>query len=232
MSIVKKFEEFSPSLPLIHRWIPSGSPDEDAAKRALLLLVHGRGGRLSLMEFLSKRGKLSSFDILLIQAPHSDFVPEMKVPGFSWYYFKSPGEADTQSLNESRDKIRSLLQSLENFGYRRDRIFWMGFSQGGVMGVDTALRADRPLGGVVCASGFVLNPQNYPKSLGSGASDTPIFVSLGSRDEIVPPGPAEEGFSYLKTLGVPVKIRHYDRPHSFHLNSEVPEIEDWLIEKL
>jgi len=191
--------------------------------KGLLLLAHGRGGRLPLMDFMAKRGQLGIFDILSIEAPHADFVPEMKVPGFSWYVLP-----DKKGLEESRKRIHDLLEEIEAAGYARKKIFWLGFSQGAVMGLDTALRADRPIGGVVGSSGFCLHPQEYPDAFGSAAKDTPILVTTGARDSIVPPEPARKDFLALKNLGVAIEIRDYDKIHSFDLKREIPDIEAWL----
>ncbi len=193
----------------------------------MLLLVHGRGGRLPLMEFLAKRGALKEFDILLIEAPHADFVPEMKIPGFSWYIGPSQ-----EGLDESRRRLNKLIDEICSAGYDSKKIFWCGFSQGCVMGLDIALRSDRVLGGVVGVSGFILRLEEYPTSFGGGAKETPILVTAGQRDEIVPAGAATEQFKKLQSLGVQVEIRSYDKPHSFDLKREIPEIELWLREKI
>lgn len=191
--------------------------------RAILLLVHGRGGRLLLFDFMVKRGRLKIFDILSLEAPHPDFVPEMKVPGFSWFVLP-----EKKGLEESRMKLSQLLEELEAAGYARDKIFWLGFSQGAVMGLDTALRSDYSLGGVVGVSGFCLQPDEYPKAFGAAAKKTPLLLTTGTRDLIVPGEPAQKDFLRLKDMGVNLEIREYDKPHSFDLKREVPEIEDWL----
>ncbi len=207
--------------------------DSGSNKSQVLILEHGRGGRLPLMEFFAKRSALSAgekkFDFLIIEAPHPEFVPEMKVPGFSWFDIKSK---DLKGLQESRSKLRALLQELEAYGYRRDKIFWIGFSQGCVMGLDLVLRAEEPIGGLVGVSGFCLRPEAYPAEFGKAAKETPILLTAGTRDEIVPPGPAIAGFQHLEKLGVRLEIREYNKPHSFDLKKEIPEIESWLLEKI
>jgi phospholipase/carboxylesterase len=207
---------------LQHRFIAGSEPG-----RQVLLLVHGRGGRLPLMEFMAKRGQLGVFDILLIEAPHADFVLEMKVPGFSWYL-----EPNQKGIEESRAKLRALIHELIAAGYSSEKIFWMGFSQGCVIGLDLALRLEVPLGGVVGVSGFVTRIKDFPAQLGPSAKQTPILVTLGTRDAIVPPGPAREHFEALQTMGVKLEMREFDKIHAFDLKREVPQIEAWLRERL
>lgn len=194
-----------------------------SSSKNLLILVHGRGGRAELMRWMSKRLSLEETDFVLLQAPHPEFVPEMKTPGFSWFYWP-----DGKKIDESRSAIRNFLSELFEAGYRPENCFWLGFSQGGVMGIDTALRAPFVLGGVICVSGFAWQVEEYPKAFSPLARQQRIICTHGKRDEIVPFDRAKRSYDDLIQKGVSIEFREYSKPHSFELKTEIPELEKSL----
>ncbi|PIR23241.1 MAG: hypothetical protein COV44_03810 [Deltaproteobacteria bacterium CG11_big_fil_rev_8_21_14_0_20_45_16] len=192
--------------------------------KSVLLLVHGRGGRMKLMGWLAKRFKIESLDYILLEAPIPDDVPEMKEPGFSWYLMP-----DHKGLKESREKIRHFINELVAAGYSADRIYWLGFSQGGVMGIDTGLRSPHKLGGIICVSGFCVRVEDYPDQFGMYAKKQRFLATHGMRDEILSLEKAKKSYDRLKELGINLELKILSKPHSFDLKNEVPDLEQQLI---
>jgi phospholipase/carboxylesterase len=205
------------------KFFPSGSRGDQPA---ILLGVHGRGGKRELMEWVPKRFSISGLDFLSLQAPFAEDVPEMKSPGFSWYLRQESGEL--QGLEESRSKIGQLIEELVSYGYARNRIYWIGFSQGGVMGLDLSLRHSKALGGVMNISGFCLQLESYPEAFGAGLPMQKIICTHGERDPIVDYQKAKAGYEKLQSLGAPLLFKEFSKPHSFDLKNEIP----FLIESL
>jgi predicted esterase len=203
-----------------HKFIP---PQESPITH-LLVLVHGRTGNLRLLEWYSKRFKIPGLGFLTIQAPYLDQRPEQKEPAYSWYLEKYEG------LEDSRTKLIHFMDELRDQGMPYEKIFWLGFSQGSAMGLDLALRGPQKYGGFFCISGFCLQADEYPQKFGPYAKKQQIFVSHGTRDEIIPVERAQVSYDKIKELGVPFEWRIYDKPHSFHLQKEVPEIEQQLMD--
>jgi len=185
-------------------------------------LAHGRGGKWSLMEWIAKRFEIENLDYLLIQAPFEEDVPEMKSPGYSWYLMP-----EYQGLSETRKALADLVNELSKT-YSFNKIFWLGFSQGGVMGIDTCLRSASVLGGVICVSGFVLKIEEYPENLSPTFKDQRILMTHGERDPIVSFDRVKKNVESLRSFGVQVNFREYNKPHSFDLKAEVPELQDQL----
>lgn len=208
---------------LVHKFIKNAD-----SRQYLLVLVHGRGGRWELMEWFAKRAAhIESLDFLCVQAPHPEFVPEMKVPGFSWYI----GESQ-QGLEESRQRLKQLVDELRLAGYVPEKTFWLGFSQGGVISLDLALRSDQKIGAAICVSGFCLAHQEYPAAFGTAALSQTLLATHGLRDEIVPFEKAKESYEWLMKCGAALEFRQYNKPHSFDLKEEIPfllgRIEHWV----
>jgi len=208
---------------IIHQFFETPHGGALPGGKAILLCVHGRGGKKELMEWLPKRFKVPGLDFMSLQAPHPENVPQMKAPGFSWYYKEA-----SKGLDESREKISSLVEELFRAGYAYDKIFWIGFSQGGVMGLDYALRTNRVLGGLICVSGFVLHVEEYPEAFGSAAKNQRLIATHGRRDEIVDFDKATATYDKIVQAGVPLQFREFSKGHSFDLKEEIP----FLIESL
>ncbi len=198
-------------------------PAQKGSGQSILILAHGRGGRWPLMQWFAKRAAgIAGLDFLCVQAPHEDFVPAMKVPGFSWYI-----GGNFEGLHQSREKLSRLISELAKT-YASEKIFWLGFSQGGAMGVDLALRASLILGGVICVSGFCLSAEDYPTDFGRAALQQKILATHGTRDEIVDYQKAKESFEKIQKLGVRIDFQSYSKSHSFDLKSEIP----FLLERI
>lgn len=202
---------------------PHGSAASTA--RSVLLCVHGRGGKKELMEWIPKRFEIEGLDFLSVQAPFPEDVKEMKSPGFSWYLRE--GES-YKGLEESRQLLQTLVKDLKAYAYASHRIFWIGFSQGGVMGLDLFLRSNEVLGGVMNISGFCIEPETYPAALGSAIQDQKIICTHGKRDEIVSFDRVKLQYEALQNQSVPLEFREFSKPHSFELRNEIP----FLIERL
>lgn len=204
----------------IHKYIPPavGEP------KSLLLLVHGRTGNLKLLEWYSKRFQVPGMAYMTIQAPYSDLRPDQKEEGFSWFL------ENGQGVDESRAQLKGMIEELKSQGLSYSQIYWLGFSQGGVMGLDLALRSDVVLGGFLCISGFCLRPEEYPQAFGKAAKQQNILITHGTRDEIISLERAKKGYDQIASLEVPFEFKVFDKPHSFHLQQEVPYLEQRLID--
>lgn len=210
-----------PNLPLVNSgWLFA---EEYPQPEKLLLLVHGRGGKWPLMQWFSKRLKLRNFCFLCLQAPHPEDVKAMKEPGFSWYLM--PGY---QGLEQSRKLIDESIDQIRTVGFRAEDIFWLGFSQGSVMGVDLFLRHPERLGGLIGVSGFALQEDKYQGLLSKVVEEQRFLLTHGYRDEIVSFEKAKNSFEWLKNHKIPYEFLEYNKPHSFDLKNEIPKIESVL----
>lgn len=201
-------------------------PSRSGVQEAVLLLVHGRGGNKRLLEFYAKRLDIPSLNYICLQGPISEQREDQVAQGISgWSWYISPGY---EGLDESRAKLFSVVEQLRAQNINPEKIFWLGFSQGGAMGLDLFLRYPKKLGGVICISGLLPRSKDYPAALSSLASRQRILITHGTRDDIISLERAEETYAPLKAAKVPYEFKVYDKPHSFHLQQEVPYLEETL----
>lgn len=209
-----------------HRFIPA----RGSASGQVLVLVHGRGGNLKLLDFYSKRFDIAELSYLTIQAPWPEQREDQVAKGESgWSWWISP---NFQGLEESRAKLEQMMISLEGQGVTASQIFWLGFSQGAGIGLDLFLRSDKIFGGGFFVSGLLPRFQDYPQAFGAAAHRQRLMMTHGLRDEIVSLESAQKTYSPLVSANIPFEFKVYDKPHSFHLKEEVPTLEsrlkDWM----
>lgn len=194
----------------------------------LLILCHGRTGNKSLLRWYSRRFAIENLAFLCIQAPYPDRRPDQEDPGFSWYFYhehETDSEKKFEGLAASRERIKTLIQQLHEAGLPYRNIYWLGFSMGAAMGLDTFLRFPEELGGALCISGICVDAFSYPKALHPKHQFQRLFVTHGTRDEILSWEWSNSTYQHLKNRGVPLEVKLYDKPHSFHLKQEVPDLE-------
>jgi phospholipase/carboxylesterase len=189
-----------------------------------MLLVHGRTGNLRLLEWYSKRFQVPGMAYMTIQAPYADQRPDQKDEGYSWFLENYEG------LQKSRADLAAMIEEIHEHGLKYEQIYWLGFSQGAVMGLDLALRSNHILGGFFCISGFCLKTDEYPAAFGTAAKKQKILITHGTRDEILPFDRAKASYDKISALGVPLEFKSFDKPHSFHLQQEVPFLEKTLLD--
>ena len=180
-------------------------PSRYKSKKALVA-IHGWKGNRHSMVSLIRSININDLDWYLLEAPY----PVSNIHNsFSWSYEKSKN-------NWEEDEPKLLLQNFfsEIFKkYSSKDIYILGFSQGGLICLDFALFLDKPIGGFFPIAGFtrypkVVIPRCHPCQL-----DTPIIISHGIDDDIVPVSASKRIYSQLKEQGANVELVLYKGKH-------------------
>lgn len=107
-------------------------------------------------------------------------------------------------MQDSVIEVHKMIQQAEAFGFSRDRLILGGFSQGGCLALHAGLTVPgEPIGGIVAFSGWI----------GAGLKEdivheaTPILISHGRADSVVPLSAMEKSMEVLKSAGCSA-IRH------------------------
>ncbi|HEX2613689.1 MAG TPA: serine esterase [Fibrobacteria bacterium] len=199
----------------VHRYVPAtGKTDRER----VMVVLHGLGDSLNGYHFLPQAMGIPEMSYLLLNAPDSYYG------GYAWYDFMhdpAPG------IHRSRELLLGMLDELEGQGVPAADVFLFGFSQGCVMSVNTALRADKVLGGIVGVSGYVAFPLEYPAALGPAARSQKFLVTHGRRDPVLPFEPSREQFQDLKKMGLDVEFVAYGKDHTMLLE-ELQDIARWV----
>ncbi len=203
-----------------YKWVPSLS----GQREHVLILVHGRTGNLRVLDFITKRFQIVDLNFLIVQAPFEERRPEQKDQGFSWYL------KGYQGIESSRQKLFQLIEELHEYGFPYQGIYWLGFSQGAVMGLDVFVRFPQVLGGLQAISGILVQTERVASEKSPIAHHQSILITHGDRDEIISLADAERSYETLTNVGIPFQFELFDKPHSFQMNKELPFLESKLIE--
>lgn len=101
---------------------------------------------------------------------------------------------------ESVSHVRSMIEAEKKSGIPADRIILGGFSQGALIALKTLITEKERLGGVVALSFGVYADEETPKPP-KEVLETPVFLSHGDNDPIVPLAVNEVGIESLQHLG-------------------------------
>ena len=148
----------------------------------------------------------------------------------SWYDIIGldiDSRADAQGISESVDYVSELIQAEITAGINSKNIVMAGFSQGGVVGLHTALTFPQPLAGIMALSTYLPLVQELEPRLSPENRNTPIFQAHGSMDPVVSPMLGDMAASQLKQWGYNLVCHRYPMQHAV-CPAEITEIGRWL----
>jgi len=169
--------------------------------------------------------------------PHARARPVTINNGFvmrAWYDIKGlnrSGPEDETGIRESEHVVRDLIAHEVERGIPTNRIVIAGFSQGGAIALQTALRYPEPLAGVMALSTYLPLRESLAGESAAANRSTPILMCHGSQDGVVPIQLGELSRDVLTELGHTVEWRVYPMQHSVCME-EVNDISHWLQARL
>ncbi len=208
-----------------HKYFPARIPGPE---EKVLVVFHGLGDSLNGFTWMPQELRLDSLSYLLVNAPDDYYG------GFSWFDFSGGGrfmENARPGILRSRKLIQALLGELRAQGIRPGNILLFGFSQGCLMALDAGLRADAVLGGVCGVSGWLAFQEEYPGALAPAAARQEFLVTHGLRDPLLPFAASEAQYAFLKTQGINLTFKPYDKDHTI-LPAELRDIRNWLMVRM
>jgi phospholipase/carboxylesterase len=107
------------------------------------------------------------------------------------------------------------------------RIILAGFSQGGVIALETAARYPARLAGVIALSTYLAEPDQFP----AADDGLPVFMGHGTQDPIVSYALGQQACAVLQSRGYAVEWRAYPMPHSV-CAQEIADLGAWLVRTL
>jgi phospholipase/carboxylesterase len=137
----------------------------------------------------------------------------------AWYdIFQFGGGPEDEAGIRASQKIVEALIGAE----KGQKIVLAGFSQGGAIVLQAALRHAEALAGVLALSTYLPLAAKVQAEASSANRAIPIFMAHGQYDEIIPLDRAEASRDALQRLGYAVEWHAYPMPHSVC----APEIAD------
>lgn len=165
--------------------------------------------------------------------PNAPTIPVTINGGYvmrAWYDIVSAEldkRADEAGVRRSQALIAELIAEQQRQGIAADRIVLAGFSQGGVIAVQTGLRHPERLAGIMALSTYLACADTLGAEATQANRDVPVFMVHGSVDPVIPVQLAKLSKARLETHGYRVEWHEYGMPHSV-CAEEVSDISAWL----
>ena len=197
-----------------------------------VIWLHGLGADGNDFVPIVKELKLPPLGIRFV-FPHAPMRAVTINGGFvmrAWYdiaYQDLAMKEDEQGLRQSQKMIEELITKEELRGVPMSRIVIAGFSQGGVISLQTGLRQPKRMAGIMSLSAYLPLMPKIEKERNAANKDVPIFLGHGIADNIVPLPLGIATRDQLLKLGYDIDWHQYPMPHSV-CAEELDDISAWL----
>jgi phospholipase/carboxylesterase len=155
----------------------------------------------------------SEYFIVSAKAPHA-----MQPYGNAWYeihFDSNDGKFnDTQQAIASRELLNTFIdQVTTKYPVDALQVVLLGFSQGTILSLATALSYPKKIKYVVGLSGYLAPDMILDGIEQRDFSGLEIYLSHGSVDQVIPVAWARKSEPALKKLGIPVEYSEYPVGH-------------------
>ena len=161
--------------------------------------------------------------------PHAPVRPVTINQGMrmrAWYdvFQFGGGREDEAGVRASQKLLEELIKQQP---VPAERIVLAGFSQGGAIVLQTALRHRERFAGVLALSTYLPLDATLEAERNRANQDLPIFMAHGQYDDVIPLHRAEQSKQILERLGYKVEWHVYPMPHSV-CPEEIEELSEFL----
>ncbi len=176
----------------------------DGKPKELVILLHGLGADgddlISLAPLFARVLPEAAF-----VSPHAPFPCDMAPMGRQWFSFQDRDPAAVLAgVRAAAIHLDAFIDAeLERAGLPDARLALLGFSQGTMMALHTAVRRARPCAAVIGYSGALVGPELLA---GEVRSRPPVLLVHGDGDEVVPFRSMAAAEQALRAAGFPVQV--------------------------
>lgn len=202
---------------------------------ASIIWLHGLGADGS--DFVPVAQGLALPERVRFVFPHAPVMPVTVNGGYvmsAWYDIYTLDIADHQDaagIRAAAAMLEKLIEVEVSRGVAPERIVLAGFSQGGAIALQTALRYPAKLAGILALSTYLplaesVGLEKSPANLG-----LPIFMAHGCTDTVIPLQVATVSRDRLEGYGYAVEWHDYPMAHSV-CPQEMVDIRRFLLQVL
>ena len=200
---------------------------------ATVILMHGLGADGNDFVPIVREFELPKDHGVRFVFPHAPTRPVTINGGMSmraWYDIVGVDlttRGDETGIRESQVIVEKFIAREKARGIKSSRIVLAGFSQGGVIALQTGLRHPERLGGIMALSTYLAMPQKLAAEMHQANRDIPIFMAHGTADPTIQLEWADASRRALEAQGYKVDWHTYRMQHSVSLE-EVRDMGAWL----
>jgi phospholipase/carboxylesterase len=206
----------------------------DAHPTASVIWLHGLGADGNDFAPVAKLLNLPHVRFIL---PHAAFKKVTANRGYemrAWYDvfgFEPGSREDETGIKESQAYINTLIKKENKRGIASNRIVLAGFSQGGAVVLQTALRHPQQLAGVMALSTYLPLQSQLASQKTAINQHIPIFMAHGTFDEVIHLTRCDLSKNALIAQQYSLEWHEYPMAHSV-INQEIDDIRHFLLRVL
>ncbi|MEE4246794.1 MAG: dienelactone hydrolase family protein [Kangiellaceae bacterium] len=215
--------------------LPHELVETAANPNATVIWLHGLGADGNDFKPIVPELRLPESAAIRFIFPHAPSMPVTINNGFvmpAWYDILAMNierEVDEVQLRTSADWIDAFIEAELAKGIATERIVIAGFSQGGAVALEVALRSQHKLAGLMALSTYFATVNTI--ELSEANRQLPVSVQHGNFDPVVPINLGFATEKFLKEQGYPVEFKSYGMEHSV-CPLQIKDIADWLTKVL
>lgn len=134
--------------------------------------------------------------------------------GFGWFPLVPGQPPDPEAFRAAAADLREFLEAaVERYPVDPERLVVTGFSQGGLMAYELALRQPERFAGLAALSSWLPPPLVESLEKREAHRRLPVLVLHGTRDPLVEVERARESREALRAFEVPLMYRELDMAH-------------------
>jgi phospholipase/carboxylesterase len=196
-----------------------------------ILALHGWGASahdlIGLAPILHGGGAL----VLCPQGPVAFEIGQGYV-GFGWFELSQVRPPTVTDIGLATEQVRAFLDAAQTrYPIDRRKTVVMGFSQGGVLAYDLALRDPGRFAGVVALSSWLPAELDDAILAQPAHENFPALVVHGTRDPMIPVARAQESRERLIRRGLALTYREYEMEHGIAPEA-LRDLVEWLESKV
>ena len=184
---------------------PSMSKHDNPSK--LMVMLHGYGDNAANFMHLAQPIDEDEWGMHYISL-NAPSIVQGNIMGYQWFdlypggvYISDAGPKEYELVNQEIElsvlKLRETINFyLEKLKLKTSDCFLMGFSQGGIITFEYARRMVSKLGGIGIISGRIIKKHEKTNTF---LQQTPIFISHGSEDDVLPISNFNQSIEYLNS---------------------------------
>ncbi|HIL21921.1 MAG TPA: carboxylesterase [Alcanivorax sp.] len=207
--------------------------EPSAQATASVIWLHGLGASGHDFEPIVPELQLPAGLAVRFIFPHAPQIPVTVNGGMvmpAWYDILAMDidrKVDEAGVLASADAVDALIEREIARGIPSERIIIAGFSQGGAVAYQAALRHPQPLAGLLTLSTYMAMPVT-PSQVNAAL---PVMICHGSMDPMVPEQLGQRAAATLTELGYSPQYKSYPMEHMVCLE-QIRDIGQWLTERL
>ncbi len=178
--------------------VTAGVPIDEAGKA--MIMLHGRGATASGIVSLTAHLNLSETAVIAPQANENSWYP---------YSFMAPVANNEPALSSALALIEELVNDLTEQGIGKEKIYFIGFSQGACLALEYTARHGAEYAGIIALTGGLIGDKLVRENYSGDFKNTPVLLSTGDPDPHVPLNRVEASALILKEMNADVLLKIY-----------------------